>query len=491
MKLYDIIIIGGGIAGIYTMYNLVKKYPKLNVLLLEKNNRFGGRIYTYCETVDNVNYCMDFGAGRLGFHHKNILNLLKKLNLNKNIIPIPNDKTYIEIKKNKGIDKTNYKDDIMNELFNFINSSKIKNLSKKKLQRYTLNELIEKYHSKDFLKNIENVFEYYQDLYLYNAYDAINYFKEDYNLKSKFFTIKGGLYTIIDNMIKFIKNINKNTYKLKLNCDVTNISKTNDNKFFNIQYNNGSKSINILSKFLICALPRKNLINFNFLNNFKYELNSIKDIDLLRIFEIYDKNKSNDIWFKNIKKTIVNNELQFVIPINKDNGLIMSSYTELHNSKYWMKHYNNDKTKNKTNFKNLLNSKLSNTFDINVPHCKWLKLFYWDMGVGSWKKNYDSDLISNKMLNLLDNFYICGENYSKLQAWCEGALDTSNKVLKLLKNKLKNIKTKKNRKSKIKKTKTKKTKIKSNFITLQNKINKIQKSKINKTLKLLNKWSKN
>jgi protoporphyrinogen oxidase len=47
MKNYDIIIVGGGIAGIYTMYNLKKRNPKLKVLLLEKEDRFGGRVYTY------------------------------------------------------------------------------------------------------------------------------------------------------------------------------------------------------------------------------------------------------------------------------------------------------------------------------------------------------------------------------------------------------------------------------------------------------------
>ena len=36
------------------------------------------------------------------------------------------------------------------------------------------------------------------------------------------------------------------------------------------------------------------------------------------------------------------------------------------------------------------------------------------------------------MLNLLKNFYICGENYSNYQAWCEGALETSDSVLELI-----------------------------------------------------------
>ena len=70
MKKYDIIIVGGGISGIYTMYNLKKNYPNLKVLLLEKNERFGGRVYTHHEKVDNMDYTMDLGAGRVGYHHK-------------------------------------------------------------------------------------------------------------------------------------------------------------------------------------------------------------------------------------------------------------------------------------------------------------------------------------------------------------------------------------------------------------------------------------
>ena len=36
---------------------------------------------------------------------------------------------------------------------------------------------------------------------------------------------------------------------------------------------------------------------------------------------------------------------------------------------------------------------------------------------------------------MLPNFYICGENYSQYQAWCEGALMTSEKVIKLINKK--------------------------------------------------------
>ena len=77
------------------------------------------------------------------------------------------------------------------------------------------------------------------------------------------------------------------------------------------------------------------------------------------------------------------------------------------------------------------------------------------MGVAAWKKNVNSQYISQKIINLMPNFYICGENYSNYQAWCEGSLQTSeevtNRIFCILDN-LKHNKTKKNVK-KHKKTK--------------------------------------
>jgi len=36
---YDIIIIGGGIAGLYTGYNILQKYPNKSFVILEKNKK--------------------------------------------------------------------------------------------------------------------------------------------------------------------------------------------------------------------------------------------------------------------------------------------------------------------------------------------------------------------------------------------------------------------------------------------------------------------
>ena len=60
---YDIIIIGGGISGLNILYQLDKlKYNK-KILLLEKNNYFGGRMKTFRKTINNTKYHL------IMFHH--------------------------------------------------------------------------------------------------------------------------------------------------------------------------------------------------------------------------------------------------------------------------------------------------------------------------------------------------------------------------------------------------------------------------------------
>ena len=458
MKNYDIIIIGGGISGIYTMYNLKKKYPTLKVLLLEKDDRFGGRIYTYFEKINNQTYKMDLGAGRLGFHHKRIMNLLEDLKLKNEIIPITNTENYIEYDKKTNIatDKSAEKRGIVDLLYKFFNSSKISNLTHTFLKKLNLMELFSKFFTREMCKTIENSFEYKCKLKYFNADDAVYYFKHDYNKYSKFFVLKNGLQGMIDGMLNKIKT-NKN-YVFKKNQTVKKINYDMERNLYNINYNSKNSTHSVYSKFVICALPRKDLIKFDILSPYMSDLNTINEIAKMRIFEIYDT-KTTEAWFKDLPKISTNEELQFVIPIDPKSGLIMSSYNEnlSANESYWLNLYN----KSKREFKSTLNEKLNNifgVFDIIVPQSIYVKLHYWSMGVAAWKKNVDSKYISHKIINLMPNFYICGENYSNYQAWCEGALQTSEEVGNRISCILDNLKRNKTKKSVKKHKKIKKTK---------------------------------
>ena len=72
---YDIIIIGGGISGLYNYYHLIKTNKK--VILFEKNDYFGGRILN--QRTDNINH--PAGAARFNLNHRLVIKLLKEFHL--------------------------------------------------------------------------------------------------------------------------------------------------------------------------------------------------------------------------------------------------------------------------------------------------------------------------------------------------------------------------------------------------------------------------
>ena len=85
----SVIIIGGGISGLYTAYKLKKKNPEKDIKILEKNDYLGGRIYTHHDRYFDV----ELGAGR--FHTK-CTYLIKLL---KNLIYLKKNKKYQMISK--------------------------------------------------------------------------------------------------------------------------------------------------------------------------------------------------------------------------------------------------------------------------------------------------------------------------------------------------------------------------------------------------------
>jgi monoamine oxidase len=405
--IYDIIIIGSGISGLYNAYKLLKIQPSLKILILEKNDYFGGRIKTRRITIQNHKYTFEEGAGRFNENHKLLINLIKELNLEKNIIKINSDITFIP--------STKYQEKFIGKSpFEFIKIviNKSKEELKENLIKYTFIEYCEKILNKETIKFILDSFGYYDQLVKMNAFDCIKLLDKGMISSLQFYSLSNGLDQIIDNLLLNIKD------KCKI-LKKHNVSKIDylDN-IFKIYCN---KKI-FRSKICIISVPKPNLLKFNFLKKYFPLFKSIGTKSLCRIYSIFDK---KDIWFKNIYKTTTNSNSRYIIPIDKNNGLILISYTDSKFADYWIK------IKDENILINKLTKNIYKIFKKKINKPIFTKVCYWKLGTGFWLKNKDSKIISSKIiqLNNLIPLFISGENYSETQGWIEGALETSEIVI--------------------------------------------------------------
>lgn len=414
MTINDIIIIGSGISGMNTAYQLLKHNKNIKILILEKNEYLGGRIKTEIHNVNDHIYKYEAGAGRFNEKHHLLLNLINELDLQKNIIKIGSTiMFYPSSEYNKKY--------IHQSPFTYIRIviEKSKKISKEKLQKYTFIEYAKTILPKEDIQFILDSFGYYAQLIKMNAYDAIKLFNDGMNPGLEFYSLNSGMSSII---YKLYEKINKKS-KIIMNSNVENIEYNKNDNLFRIYVKNKVYR----SKFCIAAIPKPDLLKFSILHKYTPLLQSINTKTLCRIYSIFSK---EDIWFKNINKTTTNNNSRYIIPIDKENGLIMISYSDSKFADYWQKLYE----KNEKNVIKNLKNNIYKTFSIKINDPIYTKLCYWEVGTAFWKKNKDSSIISKKIIQLDENipFFICGENYSETQGWVEGALETSNYIVNLL-----------------------------------------------------------
>jgi len=371
--IYDIIIIGGGISGLYSAYKLLKNNNKLSILVLEKWDNLGGRIQSFKGTINNTEYQYEEGAGRFNENHKLLIELIKDLGLEKDIIEIdsnvkfmPSGNSYKRPEIKKFIDESQFK--YINKVINYYKKFDIKNPDK--IKTYTFYEYASTILNKDELKFTIDSFGYYKELISMNAFNAIKLIDEEMNPELKFYTLESGLSSII---WKLEEKIIKYGGKIRINQDANNINYDIKTCLFNVSVLSSgviNKNKVYKSKNCILAITKPDLLQFSILNNdlnIKNMLYAVDIASLCRIYAIFDK---KDIWFENIETISTNNKIRLVIPIDKDKGVIMISYSDSKFADYW----------NNLDEKELiiqLKKNIKKTFHIEISNPVFMKKCYW------------------------------------------------------------------------------------------------------------------
>ena len=378
--MYDVIVVGAGIAGIHVASTLSKYH---HVLLIESNPYLGGRIYTHKIPHYEV------GAGRFNVNHKILISLLKKHHLTS--IPLNSHFEYLEMPDAEEYYLSTMKKLIDVKLTPDLYDISFYNYCKESLTQKEVNLLI-------------HIFGYYSEFKTMNAYDAIQSFRHDF-LNQSYFTVKEGLSELCNRMIEDTK------VEVRLNTLVKKI-----------YYKDGLYHVNDeITKKLVLAIPPGSLRDFPLLKPIFPLLKGIVSCSLMRIYAIYD-----EVWFKGMPRMTTSSLLRHIIPIDEKTGLIMISYVDGEDLRPFM---NGDKLKPKSVIKSMIQKELHRLFpDKKIHNPSYFRCHYWEVGTHALKPKYPD--YRKEYVNPMKNLYLCGEAYSHRYAWMEGALESATEVLR-------------------------------------------------------------
>ena len=85
----DLVIVGAGMAGLYTAWRLLKDDPRRKIHIIERLPRTGGRLETDHVLIDGTSVKTEEGGMRFLSSHKELIALLEELDLSKLVVPFP------------------------------------------------------------------------------------------------------------------------------------------------------------------------------------------------------------------------------------------------------------------------------------------------------------------------------------------------------------------------------------------------------------------
>jgi hypothetical protein len=397
----DIIIIGSGMSGLYSAYNIKNISPDTSFLILEKykKNWIGGR------TSNDIFYGSEIVTGA-GIGRKNKDKLLYKLLHSFNFYTT---EYIIKPQYSKLITHTDVTK-IINILKKEYNNYKNKGHT---FKQFAINILGEKNY-KDFVISTG-----YTDYENEDILETLYYYGMEDN-KCCWKTFQVPWHKLVLKLYHYI-----GVKHFKFSNDVINITKISLNPCkFLIETESGIKYL--CNKVILASTidTIRKLIP-------KPIYNDIEGQPFLRLYAKFT-NKSIPILKQYIKEyTIVPGPLQKIIPIDPNTGVYMIAYSDNNNAIALKKHLKNTK-ENRDLYQLLIEKSLGIPND--SLHIIALKDYYWPIGTHYYKP-LNKELYSSreefieKAQHPETGLLVVGEVVSRNQGWTEGALESVNAVL--------------------------------------------------------------
>ena len=420
-KCYDIIIIGSGIAGLYSAYNIRQFAPDKSLLVLEKYKKqwIGGRLNN--EEFYGTTVVTGAGIGRKDKDY-----LLQKL-LNDLHIKYTDFKLDVNYANNEPVN--------VNAVFSLLKKEYNKSLKELKEQSPGSSDTLNKTF-KQFAKPLlgAKLYDNFVETTGYSDYEDEDVSQTIYKYGMDDNTSGlTGLYIPWHQLIQTL--VHKiGTQFVKSSSNVTNIrSLATELESCNYELETEQGMKYYCNKIILATtISGIHKLLSQLLNKTQFSIyNYIKGQPFLRLYAKFPK-ASAEIMRKYVPTyTVVSGPLQKIIPMSAEKGVYMIAYSDNANAEILKDHLKNT-VKNRAYFAKMLEEALNippNTLQITA-----LLDFYWPIGTHYYTplpKNMSmsrSDFI-NKAQHPLPNLLVVGEVVAENQGWTEGALESVAKVV--------------------------------------------------------------
>ena len=432
-KPYDCIIIGAGIAGLYTAVELLREVPKLRLAVYEKERIIGGRVHTFHQEVDGVKMQWEAGAGRISERHYMVLELLKRYKLKFN--PIGGEIHY------KDYTSALEPDAFENGIPVFLDP--LMGLPSDVLGRSTIRQLLNKIHGPAKTEEYLIRFPYRAEVDVMRADMALQLFAHEFRRNEKYGVCAEGLSAMTEALRADAEKRGATFFMEKELLEVSQdglvgarfrkapqaledvtfmkkSSERSEDRLVRARFRDET----VEAKQCVLALPVEALRRLKPLAKWS-GLKRVTMTPLLRFYGSFPKGDDGKLWYEAYGGRIVTSTpIRYMIPGSADIGSAHMSYTDTQDARFWIDKLN--AVGEKKVGEEML-AELRKLLSPEIPTPNFVKAHAWDYGVTYWLPgDYEPATASREAMTPLPampDVHICGESFSTRQGWMEGALE--------------------------------------------------------------------
>ena len=423
----DVLIVGGGIAGLYTAREILKRRPATQLLLIEKYPVLGGRVLSFRKQLGSQAVGWEAGAGRLHYSQKRVHKLLDEYNIS--VIPLSASVDYLP-----DCDLPRRQDNNFSILAAAI-LPLLTALPVAELQMQTLADVCRRIMGAEQATAFFNKFPYHTEVHRLRADLALDTFTAVMGHEKGFCTVRGGFAQI---PVAIAADVRRAGGTIWLGASLERWSSGTGGlkATVNLSRADGTdRTVPIYPKKMILALHAGALQAFPQTHSWA-PLRHLGVARLLRIYAVFPQQNLCDSttgpWFAGMSKVVTPGPLRYVIPINEAAGTIMISYTDGDDTApFWDAAQAADTSAAATKrLTKRIMTHVRRLFGSSIPDPLYLKAHPWTVGSTYWKPGrYNVDDVIKASRQLQPSVYVIGESFSKEQAWIEGALESADGFL--------------------------------------------------------------